>query len=604
MIPLASLPDEEIRRYLKKKKKEEVLTAATVPVQEDVIIDLNYEKLSAEEREQLNLKNKVLDDWIRFREEDARNGRNRAEADEHYVRILQLQYPDIRLSLRTIQRWDKIRREKGEAALVDRRGKHGNHPSKMDKEVFDIFEYYYLDESRKSASLCRTLTELELKKKGIQTEIPEVRTFQRWTGKIPEPVVQYYRFGAKAYKDKCGPYIHRTYDDLHSNDIWVCDNHTFDVIVWKDEKPLRVYLTAFLDIRSRKMVGYYVTLTPSADATLYALRRGIEQYGIPKRILADNGREFLTFDLGGRGFRKKSKHAELDPATIMDRLQIDFRTALVRNARAKIIERSFLTIKEEFSKLFQAYTGGNTQERPERLKYIEKDPDKLTVLEDFEAFLEYYIEGIYNNRPHRGLGMRGMTPNQVFARCLVEQRKASPEELNIMLLRSTRLQKITRAGVKLNFYGKDVFFIDEDMTMNHQNEKVYVRYNPSDLETVRIYDEQDRFLMTAVQDKSISYFASKEEIAEKMKEQRHYENIVKAYKKDKGIKATEVLDLMMEKAAKNMQTEEKLDPAIIRILRSPDAEFNQICIQHAVGGEVIDWSIANRNMRKYQEEDK
>ena len=94
------------------------------------------------------------------------------------------------------------------------------------------------------------------------------------------------------------PFIRRKYDeaDFYSNDIWVCDNHTFDVFVNDGEhkKPVRVYLTAFQDVRSRKFMGWYVTMNPCSDATLIALRRGIEKYGIPKQILSDNGREFLT----------------------------------------------------------------------------------------------------------------------------------------------------------------------------------------------------------------------------------------------------------------------------------------------------------------------
>lgn len=596
MIPLASLSDKEIKKYLRRKRDQETKTRAAEELTK--VISLNYECLSAEEREQLNLKNKILDGWIAYRYEEKRRGKSLAEADDNYVRIIQLQYPDISMSLRTIRRWDELRRKQGEAALVDSRGKHENHQQKMTQEVFDVFEYYYLDESRKSATLCMELTELEFRKRGQSVIIPSERTFLRWVEKIPVPVLQYFRYGEKACKDKCMPYVHRSYDDLHSNDIWVCDNHTFDIIIQKDEKPLRVYLTGFLDVRSRKMVGHYVTLTPSSDATLYALRRGIERYGIPKRILADNGREFLTYDIGGRGFRKHSKNAELDPENIMQRLGIEFHTAMVRNARAKIIERCFLTVKEEFSKLFEAYTGGNTQERPERLKYIEKNLDKLTVFQDFEGFVNQYIEGIYNHRKNNGIGMHGMTPNQAYAKHLVEQRIAAPDVLNLMMLRSTRLQKVTRAGVKLSFYGQDIWFINEELIMNHQGEKVYVRFNPSELETVRVYDENDRFMMTAAQDKEVSYFASKEEVAVEMKKQRHYQNIVKAYKKDKGIKASKALDLVMGKAAENMQLDEKLSPDIIRLMQSPDYEFNELCVQQAVGGDVIDWSIANRRIKE------
>lgn len=120
---------------------------------------------------------------------------------------------------------------------------------------------------------CIRLTEMQLKQYDPEwLPLPSVDTFIRaLRERTPVPVVQYFRFGQKAYKDKCAPYIRRMYSDLYSNDIWVCDNHTFDVIVNEDGKEVRVYLTTFLDIRSRKIVGWYVTDNPSSQATIYAL---------------------------------------------------------------------------------------------------------------------------------------------------------------------------------------------------------------------------------------------------------------------------------------------------------------------------------------------
>lgn len=605
LIPLANLPDKEIRRYLKKHKMGELLKRSKEDVEKN--INLSYESLSVKEKEELNLKNKVLDDWQKFKMDERARGVKTEEAMDSYIRVTNLAYTNLNLSKRTLYRWDRQRREEGEAKLVDKRGKHGNHKTVMTKELFDVFQYYYLDESRKSVSMCVKLTELEAKKQELEFErFPEARTFNEWKLKIPYAMRVYFRYGEKACKDKCLPYIHRVYDDLYSNDIWVSDNHTFDVIIEKDEKPLRVYLTGFLDVRSRKMMGYHVTLNPSADATLYALRKGIERYGVPKRILSDNGREFLTFDIGGRGFRKKGKASEFDPHTILDRLGIDFRTALVRNARAKIIERTFLTVKEEFSKLFNAYTGGNVLERPERLKGVTKDVSNLVGFADFESFVGHYIEGYYNCREHTGFGMNGMTPNEVYKKYLVEVRKASKEELNVMLMRSTRLQKVTRAGVKLKFYDKEVFFISEDLVVNHQREDVFVRYNPSDLSEVRVYDKDDRYILTAKQVEGLSYFASKEDIAAAMKELRSYEKLVKSYKKVTKIKSSEALDLIMSEADKNMEIEERLNPSIIKLLRSPDYELNELMIQKAVGSEYgyeesyndIDWAIANKRIKE------
>lgn len=596
LIPLTSLPDKEIKRWIRKHSKEELLVAskAISEPEENKIIDLTYETLTADQREELGLKKRILEGWHKYRLEEKAKGVSLAEADSTYIRIIHLQYPDMAFSRATLNKWNKAMADKGEMALIDMRGRHNNHKTGMPDGVFDIFQYYYLDQSRKSVSMCVALTKLEAKKQGIDAELPSVRTFVNWVSKIPDPVLMYFRYGEKAMKDNALPYVHREYADLHANDIWVSDNHTFDIMITDGEKPMRVYLTAFLDIRSRKIMGHYVTTAPSADATLYALRQGIEKYGVPKRILTDNGREFLTFDIGGRGFRKKG--SEQDPETIMERLGIDFHTALVKNARAKIIERTFRTVKEEFSKLFLSYTGGNVLEKPERLKTVVKDVNKLTALEDFREYVKTYIEKVYNVRENNGYEMRGRSPNEVYKATLVEVRKASKEVLDIMLLRSTRLQKVTRAGVKLKFYDKEVFFISDELILNHQGEQVFVRYNPENLAEVRVYDSEDRYILTAKQVKGLSYFATKEEVSEAMREQRRLAGVVKAYKKDKDLKGTDALDLVLGTASDAMDSDGELNPEIIKILRNPDKD-NIESMPAAVGALELDWSKANEKIR-------
>lgn len=556
LIPLSSIEPKLQKKYMRLHREKFPEMDKPVPVR-------SLEELTYEERQEVNFWLAILTEWQYFRE----HTENKKIGDEKFVKYLQEKYPGKKFSPRMLLRQWKALQEQGEAALIDRRGKHENHKKAIPDPVFDIFQFYYLDESRKSVKKCIELTEL-----AIREEMPELlplatsATFARKITKdIPVPVLQYFRYGEKAFKDKCAPYIERTYEDLNSNDIWVCDNHTFDVFVndGEHQKPVRVYLTGFLDVRSRKMVGWYVTLNPCSDATLFALRRGIERYGIPKRILSDNGREFLTFDIGGRGFRKTAKTNDHIAPTILDNLGIEFRTALVRNAKAKIIERAFRDVKEDFSRLFEGYTGGTVAERPERLKKTGKDAENFTLLPEFIQYVDTYIEGYFNTRSHGGSGMHGRTRNEVYAACLIEKRTATKEQLNLMMLRNTRMQTVQRNGVYLNLYDCKIWFNSLELSYSYQGEKVYFRYNPDDLSKVRIYDEQDRYLCSAGQIAKLSYFASKEEVAAAMKENRQLEKLVKHYKKAKDIQSADALDLIMAEARRLMRDGEELNPKIL-----------------------------------------
>ncbi len=603
MIPLAVVAATEpelaakYRRIESRKAGGKPREAKPVPV-------TDLEQLSVKEREEILFWKGIIEEWDAYRPPD----HTKEEATEEYVAYLKQTYPGKKFSSRILYRKKKAMREQGEGGLLDRRGKHDGHKRAVPKEVFDIFEYFYLDQSQKSIELCMTLTKLEISQHPDRYDqkllpLASSASFAREIERsIPVPVLKYFRLGEKVFRDECANYIERTYDDLHSNDIWVCDNHTFDIFVdgGESEKPIRVYLTAFLDVRSRKMVGWYVTDAPSSDATVQALRRGITAYGIPKRIYSDNGREFLTHDIGGRGFRKSAKTDGHEPPTILQRLGIEFRTAMVKNARAKIVERAFVDVKNCFSKLFDGYTGGTIAERPERLKKTGKHAENFVIIDEFREYVDIFIQGWFNKQPHSGTGMNGRTRDEVFAACLYEQRVATADELNLMLLRTSRMQTVNR-GVKIKMYDTEIRFYSDELIMGHDREKVYVRYNPDDLKEVRVYDENDRFLCTAPQAPVSSYFASKDEVAESMREIRTLERTVRGYKKQKGIEADDALALIMREAEARMSAGEKFDPKIITPIRAVDGDTGGIAAAVGSSSEPIDWTAALERMEKARE---
>lgn len=605
-IPVAAIEPKYIRKWKRQQEypeSETDLKAATVEVDRRTL-----EHLTSEERLEIAAWKDILKEWQEYRNNAPKKAK--AQADIEFLNYISVEYPDLKFSQRILYRKKEAQEKEGDIGLLDKRGKHGNHKKTLPDPVFDIFEYYYLDESRKTVTKCMELTELEIKKNREDLQhllpLPSLSTFSRAVeSRIPVPALKYYRFGEKAFLDECAPYIRRKYGDLASNDIWVCDNHTFDVLVndGKAEKPVRVYLTGFLDVRSRKMVGWYVTDNPCSDATLAALRRGIENFGIPKLIYSDNGREFLTHDIGGRGFRKSS--AENEPPTILQLLDIEFRTAMVKNAKAKIIERSFRDVKESFSRLFDGYTGGTIAERPERLKKTGKQASNFTCLEDFKGFVDDYIQGIFNKKSSKGEGMEGKSPDEIYAKYLYEQRVATSEELNLLMLRNSRMVTLQRNGVKLVLYGEEYWFRSDELAWNHLGEKVYFRYNPDDLREVRVYNEEDQFLGTAQQEGALSYFAAnKEEARERIRETKKLEKQVKAYKKLKGIQAEEELSLIMDKAARQMQEGEKIDPKVIRPIRSTEEPADEGIYSKVVGSndQPIDWTAALERLRKAKEE--
>ncbi|MFV0351714.1 MAG: Mu transposase C-terminal domain-containing protein [Oscillospiraceae bacterium] len=322
---------------------------------------------------------------------------------------------------------------------------------------------------------------------------------------MPESLKVLGRDGEKKFNDRFAPYIRRIYDGMESNEYWVADTHTLDVISsGEGGKEHRLYLVAFFDARSGVFTGCHITEQPSSQATLYALRKGILRYGIPAYIYVDNGREFLTYDVGGLGHRAHKKNEEeFTPPPVFERLGITMVNALVRNAKAKIIERRFRDVKEHLSRLFPTYTGGNILERPEQLKYNLK-AGKIVADRELTETVELLLYHYFNEQAYGGAVVkdRGKPRMRVYHENLHTKRLPKCEEdLNLLMMRSSRPQKVGRRGINFTVGDIQLDYWTPEFLAAMEGEKVYYRYDPENLSTVRVYScPDDRYLATVPTD--------------------------------------------------------------------------------------------------------
>ena len=571
-IPLTSL-DSKLQK--KHKRQQLQITKAFMKPEQLLEPPADYESLTQAERTEITYWKEMLRSWDKHRA----NAPNKAEGDRRFVTyiedIWEKSPPPFNITsrgnalIRVMYKKHKALYTEGELALIDRRGKHGNHNRKLTTEMTEIFEYYYLDQSRKTVSLCTTLTGLEMQRRyDVVPDFPSKDTFENFAKKIPIPYMKWFREGEEAFIGECAPYIKRMYDDIEPNDIWVGDGHTFDIMVQgKDGKPFRPYLSAFMDVRSRKMTGWVVTDKLCGDATIYALKKGAGKYGTPKMIQVDNGREYLFHDFSGdAGFRKKAKpkEGEFKPPTILSDLNIDIRTSIPKNARAKGIERAFDTVKETFSKLFDGYTGGSIDEKPDRLKDVVKTPEQLITIDEFIQTVDTYITGFYNKQPHRGEGMHGKSPDEVYAELLYEKRVIPKDKLNLMFMRYSKgTMKVGKNGITIKVYGETLQYSNTDLWEDYFGREVYVRYAPDELETVRVYSTDNQFICEAQLETKLSHKASKEEIQEAQKAKREQIKRVKNHDPSHGHDLPDALDLIIAAAGEKSKTNETTNPKVL-----------------------------------------
>lgn len=603
LIPLSELDEEQQYKWHLMSRDEEaaeVLPKADKPPKE-------IDHFSHEERAEIDFWMELVEKWQNYR---AMPGvTSKTAVDANFEALCKLEYPDKNISVDTLYRKWKAIKENNLDALVDKRGKWKKGKSTIPDPVWQAFLYYYLDESQHPIQKCIDYTKLwvQEKKPDLYADIPGYSSFyRRVQSDILEGVKVLGREGEKAFRDRCAPYIKRIYDDLYSNEWWIADNHTFDVFVRdKDGKLHRPYLTAFLDARSGIFTGYHVTYNPSSDATLIALRKGILKHGIPENIYVDNGREFLNYDIGGLGHRKKKPKdgiEKYEPPGVFKRLGITMTNAIVRNAKAKIIERRFLDVKNDMSRLFNTYTGGTVVEKPERLKYVLKK-DAIYTDEEFGDIVEWLVEWYFNMEEYNGAvtADKGKIKQDVFYEHLERQRRASADELNLMLMRSSRPQKVGRRGVHLDIAGGRIDYWNDDFVHLMLGQQVYYRYDPEDLSEIRIYDLEDRYVMSVPADNEavLSYNAGKDDVKAAMQKTRRLEKIAKEYKENIMISECDrvtAMELVLSKAKRNKEAYQgKANPEVVELQRAVEEPL----FKKVVGGADLD--IMNKNAAKKQE---
>lgn len=554
LIPFDQLEEQEkIKVY---EKRGIIQTEQTI---EDAS---QLEEMTAEERDECAFWERTLKEWQLMRNNPA--VKSKVKADELFVTKMKLEHPDLNISNDILYRKYKCLKVGNLKGLIDKRGKAKKGFTKIDEWIWQVFLSFYLDQAKHPMRKCYqyTLMYAQEEKPELVDEIPAYCTFTRHVKQdIADTIKVLGRDGEKAFDDRCAPYIKRTYETMESNDYWIGDNHTIDVIVGDGKTTFRLYLTGFLDARSGVMTCVYITDTPSSQASIYSLRRGIKKYGIPKNVYLDNGREFLTFDFGGLGHRTKKNDDRYNPPPILERLGINMTNALVRNAKAKIIERRFLDFKNSISRLFATYTGGNVVEKPEILKVELKNgniPDKQEFIKDIEELIEYYLNyEPYNGSVEADIGKRKI---DVYQENLHTRISATEEQLNLMMLRSTRPQKVTRRGVHLKIGDAKLDYFNNELIMQLLNKQVYLRYDPDDLSSVRIYDLEDRFIMEVEADNTavLEYGASKEDVKKAMAKTREVKKATKKALKDSilaNIDRNTALELVLKTAELNKETD-------------------------------------------------
>ncbi|MGB8414422.1 MAG: DDE-type integrase/transposase/recombinase [Candidatus Binatus sp.] len=282
------------------------------------------------------------------------------------------------------------------------------------------------------------------------------------------------------------------------NQLWEIDGSPADCYVLGTESSPggRLQMLVAIDKVSRRMVALLAP-NESSSALAALLCKALPILGVPDAIKHDNGAGF-TSERTQRG---------------ITRLGIAWpATAAYSGWKKPFIERGQKTILHSFFENVPGFIGHDVKEAAqirERAGHapgrgVKRNMRKLYRIEmtapELQVLLDQWIEHVYGNRKHRGLG--GRTPNEVFAEAdrAGQVRRVADDRLLDLLLGEDGVAAIGKQGIRVDnaFYWDDAFAEPEHMGKTIQ----YVRTRNQGKLIVYTADSAPRFIGIAIDQES------------------------------------------------------------------------------------------------------
>ena len=348
------------------------------------------------------------------------------------------------------------------------------------------------------------------------------------------------REGIEAWNKQCMPKATRDTSDLLRNEIWVGDHHELDFFINYGGKALRAWLTAWLDMATRSIVGWCITVQPNSESIAVALRHGILPSanpevpfkGLPLEVYIDNGKDYRSHRLSG-GIKTNRVDYSIEMRGVFANLDITPRYCTPYTPWAKNIERFFGTVADQFSRFQPGWCGRNTKERPENLdvKALLKAGKLLAIDQLVDRFADYLKK--YHTSIHRGIND---TPIGLYE-ALEPIRHGLPDvrSLDVLLMKSADVSVFADGIHKFN----ELFWTDELMAL--VGHTVTVRFDPNRVGEMLVY-HKGRFNCVATNKRLLSMHATEDDLtkhrAKQSRERKRIRHKIASYGRGDTLEAT------------------------------------------------------------------
>jgi transposase InsO family protein len=286
-------------------------------------------------------------------------------------------------------------------------------------------------------------------------------------------------------------FVTRDVTQYSPGELWIGDHTELDFMVLNEQgKPDRRWISAFIDIRSGLLVGYYLSWQPNSQTIAMAFRnavlgsqlkaytaeneyKDIQITNVPETVMLDNGKDYrskFTQRLLGRiDFEDKARLS-------VQRITKLIYTQPYHGQSKAQMERWFGSF-QMMIKNMPGYKGNVWANKPDSLKEDMKQNRLLTV-DQFDSMIALAVN-VINNRVKKTLN--GESPIQHYLTHQIDQRGIDMRVLDFLMMRSEN-KVVQRCQVRLK---NMEYYSEQLMAFNGKRADVY--YDPQDLGFVSVY---------------------------------------------------------------------------------------------------------------------
>jgi len=445
------------------------------------------------------------------------------------------------LTFQTVYEILKKHYEKGVAGSIHRKSTKGK-PKLWDSEAVEFWIRLCLKRSHRKINKKDLYEILALEAQKRDWVIGSYKSALWWYDKKATPQLLALQRGGMRALDNTLPPVLRDYSDLEPFEILVGDQHRFDFWVVDDDtgEVFRPEGYLWQDLRTRVIYGAAIDRRYDASLIGLALSIGVNIFGAFGSIYTDNGKPELsrylmnimeqmgTLDLNWQRTEDyptdtfESDPEELNPLCIVPGTH---KKAIVKNAKAKLIEGTFCKLEEIIRSKFRL--AGSTKRLSDDIHAQDIDhkeamqlaaQGKLPTFAEF-AIIHYRALDYYNReKPHRGvLGEwswkpipKTTTPYDCLIQCYRhgwKPRILSEHAVNLIFL-ARQERKVDRGLIRFN---NDYY--EHDALIPMHGKWVDIRYNPMKLDDIIVFYDKEYICVAT----PITYSSMKDsDLAKKM----------------------------------------------------------------------------------------